>query len=203
MVDLRLSSCISSLSPSSKQFPVLVIPHLLPLQQTKNHPKTVKMLVTYSTLAVVMASMAIGAPLNINLGAYSPALVVGDGEISFAGNGAAGAGNIMNTLQGAAASSAGAVAQGQAIAPATPAAGTAAAAPAAPAAPAAQVQGLQRSALLNEPVSLLLSSSRPVSWRQTNTSDNWLTWMCSTGWSPHPRCDKVSRVPRRGGRRGG
>lgn len=123
------------------------------------------MLVTYSTLAVVMASMAIGAPLNINLGAYSPALVVGDGEISFAGNGAAGAGNIMNTLQGAAASSAGAVAQGQAIAPATtPAAGTAAAAPAAP---AAQVQGLQRSALLNEPVSL--SSSRPVSWGQTNT----------------------------------
>lgn len=105
------------------------------------------MLVRYSTLAVVMASMAIGAPLNINLGAYSPALVVGDGEISFAGNGAAGAGGIMNTLQGAAAASGGAVAQGAAIAPA---AGEAAAAPAQP---QAQVQGLQRSALLNEPVS--------------------------------------------------
>lgn len=107
------------------------------------------MLVRYSTLAVVMASMAIGAPLNINLGAYSPALVVGDGEISFAGNGAAAASGIVNTLQGAAASSGGAVAQGAAIAPA---AGAGAAAPAAAPA-AAQVQGLQRSALLSEPVS--------------------------------------------------
>ncbi|KAJ4385588.1 hypothetical protein N0V93_010017 [Gnomoniopsis smithogilvyi] len=92
------------------------------------------MLVTYSTLAVLLASSAVAAPLNINLGAYSPALVVGDGEISFAG-GAAGAENLVNTLQGAAASQGGAVAQGQAIAPA-------AAAPA------------ERAAVLSEPASL-------------------------------------------------
>lgn len=32
-----------------------------------------------------LATYACAAPLNINLGAYSPALVVGDGAISFAG----------------------------------------------------------------------------------------------------------------------
>lgn len=97
------------------------------------------MFAKYSTLAFLMATMAIGAPLNINLGAYSPALVVGDGEISFAG-GAAGAENLVNTLQGAAQSSSGAVAEGAAIAPATGA--------------EAQVQTLQRSPVLSEPVSL-------------------------------------------------
>lgn len=75
----------------------------------------------YSFVAILAAS-ASAAPLNINLGAYSPALVVGDGEISFAGNGAAGAEGLVNTLQGAAAASNGAVAQGQAVAPAAPAA---------------------------------------------------------------------------------
>lgn len=74
----------------------------------------------YSFVAFLAAS-ASAAPLNINLGAYSPALVVGDGEISFAGNGAAGAEGLVNTLQGAAAASNGAVAQGQAVAPAAPA----------------------------------------------------------------------------------
>jgi hypothetical protein len=40
-----------------------------------------------SILAVLAASAAVSAlPLNINLGAYSPALVVGDGEISFGGS---------------------------------------------------------------------------------------------------------------------
>lgn len=41
-------------------------------------------------------------PLNINLGAYSPALVVGDGEISFGGK--ADVSNLMNALEGAAVS---------------------------------------------------------------------------------------------------
>lgn len=91
------------------------------------------MLVTYSTIAAILAYTAVAAPLNINLGAYSPALVVGDGEISFAG-GAANAESLVNTLQGASAAQGGAVAQGAAIAPA-------AAAPA------------QRSAILSEPVS--------------------------------------------------
>lgn len=31
-----------------------------------------------------LASLAAALPLNINLGAYSPALVVGDGEVSVA-----------------------------------------------------------------------------------------------------------------------
>lgn len=94
------------------------------------------MLVTYGTLAALLASTAVAAPLNINLGAYSPALVVGDGEISFAA-GAAGAEGLVNTLQGAAAAQGGAVAQGQAIAPATNGA------------PA------QRAAVLSEPVSVI------------------------------------------------
>lgn len=103
------------------------------------------MFAKYSALALIMASMAIGAPLNINLGAYSPALVVGDGEISFAGaGGEAGAANIVNTLQGAAASGGNAVAQGAAIAPAAPT--TAAAA-------TTGGNALQRAAILNEPVS--------------------------------------------------
>jgi len=54
-------------------------------------------------------------PLNINLGAYSPALVVGDGEISFGGE--QDVSNLMNALEGAAVSSA--AANGQA-APAAP-----------------------------------------------------------------------------------
>lgn len=33
----------------------------------------------------IFAAVAIAAPLNINLGAYSPALVVGDGAIGFRG----------------------------------------------------------------------------------------------------------------------
>jgi len=37
-----------------------------------------------------LAWLTQGAPLNINLGAYSPALVVGDGEISFGGGEAEG-----------------------------------------------------------------------------------------------------------------
>jgi hypothetical protein len=58
-------------------------------------------------LSGAVIALAVPVPLNINLGAYSPALVVGDGEIGFSG---ANAGNsvaqIMNTLQGAAASNA-------------------------------------------------------------------------------------------------
>lgn len=100
------------------------------------------MLVTYGTLAALLASAAVAAPLNINLGAYSPALVVGDGEISFAA-GAAGAESLVNTLQGAAAAQGGAVAQGQAIAPA-------AGAPA------------ERAAVLSEPVSCFSQNNQTL-----------------------------------------
>ncbi|KAI0476642.1 hypothetical protein F4859DRAFT_513972 [Xylaria cf. heliscus] len=39
----------------------------------------------------LFAAVAIAAPLNINLGAYSPALVVGDGAIGFGAEGEAAA----------------------------------------------------------------------------------------------------------------
>ncbi len=38
-----------------------------------------------ATLLALLSATTIALPLNINLGAYSPALVVGDGEISFGG----------------------------------------------------------------------------------------------------------------------
>ncbi|KAB5547306.1 hypothetical protein GE09DRAFT_1060828 [Coniochaeta sp. 2T2.1] len=76
---------------------------------------------------VVFAGMAAALPLNINLGAYSPALVVGDGEISFGGR--TDVSNLINALEGAAVNAA-------AGAQAGAAGGAAAAAPAA--APAAE-----------------------------------------------------------------
>lgn len=57
------------------------------------------------TVAGFLASVN-GLPLNINLGAYSPALVVGDGEISFGGG--QDVTNLLNALEGAAVTSAGA-----------------------------------------------------------------------------------------------
>ena len=54
-----------------------------------------------TSLALLAAACVSALPLNINLGAYSPALVVGDGEISF-GSGAE-AEALVNTLTGAAA----------------------------------------------------------------------------------------------------
>ncbi|RDW59585.1 hypothetical protein BP6252_12672 [Coleophoma cylindrospora] len=94
------------------------------------------------TLAALLAATSVTAlPLNINLGAYSPALVVGDGEISF------GAGtdvtNLMTTLSGASASGTtagtgtGTAAAGQASAAASAAPAAASAAPAASATVAA------------------------------------------------------------------
>ncbi|KAJ9130363.1 hypothetical protein NKR23_g12240 [Pleurostoma richardsiae] len=53
-----------------------------------------------TVLLALAATAAQALPLNINLGAYSPALVVGDGEISFGGEATAEA--LVNTLEGAA-----------------------------------------------------------------------------------------------------
>lgn len=50
-------------------------------------------------LALLAATSVQSLPLNINLGAYSPALVVGDGEISFGGE--ADVSNLMTALGGA------------------------------------------------------------------------------------------------------
>ncbi|KAK4127828.1 hypothetical protein N657DRAFT_566399 [Parathielavia appendiculata] len=49
---------------------------------------------------VAYAGLAAALPLNINLGAYSPALVVGDGEISFGGR--QDVSNLITALEGAA-----------------------------------------------------------------------------------------------------
>lgn len=115
------------------------------------------MFAKYSALTVLMATLAIGAPLNINLGAYSPALVVGDGEISFAGaGGEQGAAAIVNTLQGAAASSTGAVANGAAIGGGEAAAANAGTASTAETAATNQnANALQRASVLSEPVRFL------------------------------------------------
>ncbi|RDL39627.1 uncharacterized protein BP5553_03967 [Venustampulla echinocandica] len=79
---------------------------------------------TYFVLAGLLVSNCVALPLNINLGAYSPALVVGDGEISFGGK--ADVAGLMNALEGAAVSGA---AANEAARPATPAQATAAPAP--------------------------------------------------------------------------
>ncbi|KAK3378889.1 hypothetical protein B0T24DRAFT_716581 [Lasiosphaeria ovina] len=73
-----------------------------------------------SAAALFALARAIPVPLNINLGAYSPAVVVGDGEISF--KGAESAERIVNTLEGAAVNNAGAVAAAAVTPPATEAA---------------------------------------------------------------------------------
>jgi hypothetical protein len=62
-------------------------------------------------LLAILAALSVSAvPLNINLGAYSPALVVGDGEISFGGNPEQ-ASTLLQTLASGAAN--GAVGNGQ------------------------------------------------------------------------------------------
>ncbi|KAM7217416.1 hypothetical protein V8F06_007165 [Rhypophila decipiens] len=79
---------------------------------------------------IVFAGLAVALPLNINLGAYSPALVVGDGEISFGGR--QDVSSLINALEGAAVNAAaGAAREGgrESV--------TSAAAPAVQAAPAA------------------------------------------------------------------
>ncbi|KAL9086351.1 MAG: hypothetical protein Q9165_007137 [Trypethelium subeluteriae] len=70
------------------------------------------MLHQHVLLALLAATSVSAVPLNINLGAYSPALVVGDGEISFAGTD--GAGNLIEELES------GAVSAGQQNGEATP-----------------------------------------------------------------------------------
>ncbi len=58
-------------------------------------------------IALLATTAVLSLPLNINMGAYSPALVVGDGAIGFEGEaGANQVSNLINTLQGAAITSA-------------------------------------------------------------------------------------------------
>lgn len=93
-------------------------------------------------MVALLATYGIAVPLNINLGAYSPALVVGDGEISFGGK--ADVTSLMNALEGAAVNGAAANGQATPAAPATPATAIVAPAAAAPATgEAAQIASLQ------------------------------------------------------------
>ncbi|TLD12498.1 uncharacterized protein PgNI_03412 [Pyricularia grisea] len=64
----------------------------------------------FATL-IALAGLAAAVPLNINLGAYSPALVVGDGEISFGGGEEVS--SLMNALEGAAVNAANGAAPAQ------------------------------------------------------------------------------------------
>ena len=61
---------------------------------------SISIMFTSILLAACLATELYALPLNINLGAYSPALVVGDGEISFGGD--QDVSNLMNALEGAA-----------------------------------------------------------------------------------------------------
>ncbi|KAI0015382.1 hypothetical protein F4780DRAFT_88328 [Xylariomycetidae sp. FL0641] len=80
-------------------------------------------MVSYRMIAVAGLLASVGAvPLNINLGAYSPALVVGDGEISFGGG--EDVSNLMNVLEGAAVSGATSTAAAATEGAAVPAADT-------------------------------------------------------------------------------
>jgi hypothetical protein len=101
-------------------------------------------------LAVLTALSVSALPLNINLGAYSPALVVGDGEISFGGSPER-ASEVLQTLSSGAQN--GAVPNGQA--PPAPAA-------AAETTPARQGEGIQ-SAAAGTPASTLTPNPEGVS----------------------------------------
>ncbi|KAK4213694.1 hypothetical protein QBC37DRAFT_169673 [Rhypophila decipiens] len=94
-----------------------------------------------STMALV--ALAAALPLNINLGAYSPALVVGDGAISFEGG--EGAEGLVDALQGAAVNEAAGRVQVPVAAPAEP--------PATPQVQAAQVAAapVTETPILTEP----------------------------------------------------
>ncbi|KAH7632960.1 hypothetical protein B0T09DRAFT_83987 [Sordaria sp. MPI-SDFR-AT-0083] len=70
-------------------------------------------MVKYSS--VMFAGLAAALPLNINLGAYSPALVVGDGEISFGGK--QDVSQLINALEGAAVNAAAGAASNADVAP--------------------------------------------------------------------------------------
>jgi hypothetical protein len=76
-------------------------------------PTTIKMLPQHVLLALVATVAAV--PLNINLGAYSPALVVGDGEIAIGE--AKSASELMATLSSGANAAGGAAAGGEAARP--------------------------------------------------------------------------------------
>jgi hypothetical protein len=75
----------------------------LPSKPKPHEQESTKYIITmhsFSAFVALLTATSISAvPLNINLGAYSPALVVGDGEISF--RGAEDVAVLVETLAGA------------------------------------------------------------------------------------------------------
>jgi hypothetical protein len=99
----HLQKSFEKLAQSFTQLHFILINHFLSLSPFTNLKYTVAMHQSQLLFWVAFfASNALAVPLNINLGAYSPALVVGDGEISFGGK--ADVTGLMNALEGAAVS---------------------------------------------------------------------------------------------------
>ncbi|KAK0728105.1 hypothetical protein B0T26DRAFT_672695 [Lasiosphaeria miniovina] len=112
------------------------------------------------------AGLAAALPLNINLGAYSPALVVGDGEISFGGKQDVSA--LMNALEGAAVNAA----AGAAAAPATVAAPAVPATVPAPAETPAAVEAAPVDPALSQQAAALLGMGKEIAPREdTDNAD--------------------------------
>ncbi|EPE09021.1 hypothetical protein F503_04608 [Ophiostoma piceae UAMH 11346] len=103
------------------------------------------------TLARVLlfASMAAAVPLNINLGAYSPAIVVGDGAIEFSGGKAAEVAKAAALKSGS----------GSVVEAAVPAVATVAASENSPGVSIVQANAAD-SSILSEPASLPLPGSK-------------------------------------------
>lgn len=111
-------------------------------------------------LLAVLAAVSVSAvPLNINLGAYSPALVVGDGEISLGSKESAS--ELMATLASGAASKGG-EGQGQGQQEAQPAASPAAEPTKQGEKPAEEKPAAKRSLNLRRAVSELLGKREPT-----------------------------------------
>lgn len=108
-------------------------------------------------LAVLAAVTVSAVPLNINLGAYSPALVVGDGEISLGSKESAS--ELMATLASGAATKAG---EGQGQQAAQPAAAPAAAPAKEGEKPAEEKPAAKRSVNLRRAVDQLLGKRAPA-----------------------------------------
>ncbi|TQN65589.1 hypothetical protein CSHISOI_09831 [Colletotrichum shisoi] len=108
-----------------------------------------------------LAAQLNALPLNINLGAYSPALVVGDGEISFGGK--SDVSQLMNVLEGAAVNAAQGAANAQAAPPA---------APAAPQQPQQPQQTQQTQQTQQQPAAQAQGGAIPVSATSSNNQVN-------------------------------
>ncbi|KAF2397528.1 hypothetical protein EJ06DRAFT_153922 [Trichodelitschia bisporula] len=134
-----------------------------------------------STLLAILATLTLTSalPLNINLGAYSPALVVGDGEISF-GNSPERASQVLQTLASGA--------QNGAVPPGTAAPAPAVAAPA-PAAREATVPA----PVLASPIVVDAQPAAPAAKEASAQPDQFISHAITTGISKYPNMAKKEK----------